>query len=143
MEKEITLLMTHTKHKMCSLELLTTLTHIQHITNSHAPSIQRSRCGLMKSHGRYELYILPLSITDFDVSLSDQMWGPHSTVSWVLATHKGGNQFLSQKRYGSLFVVIRWERNKTKRQSLNHSHSLCMLCAWLCHCVLCFKHFAV
>ena len=36
------------------------------------------------------------------------------------------------------------ERNKTKRQSLNHSHSLYMLCAWLCHCVLCLStlHFS-
>lgn len=34
------------------------------------------------------------------------------------------------------------ERNKTKRQSLNHS--LYMLCAWLCHCVLCLStlHFS-
>lgn len=77
----------------------------------------------MRSNGGEGLYVLGL--TDFDVSLSDQTWGPHCTVSRVLATHKGGNQFLSQ-RYGMALcchgmrekVKVFRERNKRQQHSL-------------------------
>ena len=68
-------------------------------------------------------------------------WGPHGTVSSVLAPHKGGNQFFCRR--GMALCCLQKEREResrerNKRQSLKHSTCCVRDCVTVCICV--FKH---